>query len=126
MPPHDCWLAIFDADDFTRNAQSLDLHPEAQKTVTLSQLRQSHHNFNYVFLSTFYLCPGGVRCIIGRVSNGQSVVFQAAIKAQRCNPCFVVLLKVAELHLFFCPSADCAILFGARDPTERRLAEAQD
>jgi hypothetical protein len=38
----------------------------------------------------------------------------------------MVLLKVAELHLFFCPSADCAILFGARDPTERRLAEAQD
>jgi hypothetical protein len=39
MPPNNCWLAIFDAGDFARNAQPLDLHPEAQKTVTLSQLR---------------------------------------------------------------------------------------
>ena len=37
----------------------------------------------------------------------------------------MVLLKHAELHFLFCPSADCAILFGATD-SERRLAEAQD
>ena len=37
----------------------------------------------------------------------------------------MVLLKHAELHLLFCPSADGTILFGATDPTERRLPEAQ-
>ena len=90
--------------------------------MALSQYGQSHHIFAYIFK----LRPGGSAGINGIVANGYSVVLQTAIKAQWSNLCFVVLLNVAELHFFFCPSADCTMLSGTMGWTERRLSEAQD
>jgi hypothetical protein len=51
-------------------------------------------------------------------------MFQATIKAQWSNRCFAMLIKLAELHFLFCPSADCAMLFAATERTKRRLSEA--
>ena len=86
-----------------------------------------HGDRAIIFLPTFFqLSPGGSTCVSGGVADGYSIVLQTAIKAQWSNLCFVVLLKVAELHFLFCPSADCTMLFGAMDWTERRLSEAQD
>jgi hypothetical protein len=62
-----------------------------------------------------------IRCIAQRYS----IVLQAAIKAQSSNRRLMVLLKHAELHFLFCPSADCAMLFVAGNQSKRRLAEAQ-
>lgn len=76
--------------------------------------------------STFLSTRASVNCVNGDVSDGQRVVFDAAIKAQWSYHCFVMLLKPAELHFFFCPSADCAMLFGSMVPTERRHAETLD
>ena len=38
----------------------------------------------------------------------------------------VVLLKLAALHFFFCPSTGCTMLFGATGQTKRRLSVALD
>ena len=90
--------------------------------MALSQYGQSHHIFTYIFK----LRPGSSAGVNGIVANGYSVVLQTAIKAQRSHLCFVVLLNVAKLHFFFCPSADCTMLFGTMDRAERRLSEGQD
>jgi len=53
-------------------------------------------------------------------------VFDAAIKAQWSNHYVVVLLKLAGLHFFFCPSTGCTMLFRATGQTKRRLSIALD
>jgi len=53
-------------------------------------------------------------------------MFDAAIKAQWSYHCFVMPLKLAELHFLFCRSAQCALLFDIVDLTKRRHSVAQD
>ena len=90
-------------------------------------MRGRYKSDHALILTTFfYLRPGCTICVIRGVPDGNCIVFHATIKAQWSNRCFVVLLNHTELHFLFCPSADCAMLFGVYGRTKRRLSEALD
>jgi hypothetical protein len=80
-----------------------------------------------MFNSVFYLDLGSsANCANREIADGQSVVFDAAIKAQWSDHYVVVLLKPAGLHFFFGPSTGCTMLFETTDQTKRRLSVALD
>ena len=101
-------------------------------TVCISSLTKkrwlglSSDRASIILTTIFYLRSGCTRCVLRGVSEGYSVVFQAAIKAQWSNRCLVVLLKQTKLYFLFCPSADCTVLFGAINWPEKSLSDALD